>query len=92
VVEVTLKKEIDTEIKCPGFKDAARPNLELMPCPHCGGEVEIFTDEEEVTCDGCGKVVKRERGASCADWCRYAKDCFGRREEGVRPNLPPALL
>lgn len=75
--EITLKKKIDTEIKCPGFKDAVRPNLELIPCPYCKEDVEIFTDEEEATCDSCGKVVKRERDASCIDWCEYARECFG---------------
>ncbi len=40
-------------------------------------EVEIWTDELKRTCPACKKVVLREGGLSCLDWCKFGKDCVG---------------
>ncbi len=63
--------------KCPGSQAFSQPHPEDIKCPHCGAEVEIFSDEIKVTCPGCNKTVVREEGATCLDWCRYAKECVG---------------
>lgn len=61
--------------KCPGTASISRPELLLVKCPKCGGEVEIFSDEEKVVCDNCGVAVFREKSPSCFDWCKYAEEC-----------------
>jgi HD superfamily phosphodiesterase len=49
----------------------------VIKCPSCSGEIEIWTDELQATCPNCKKTVTREAGASCLDWCSYAKECLG---------------
>lgn len=35
---------------------------EFVTCPGCGGEVELWTDEDETACFFCGyKVFKKEK-------------------------------
>jgi len=77
---------------CPGaflFKD---PTPDYMDCPHCGQEMEIWSDEPIGRCDHCGLWVTRERGASCIDWCSHARECIGldRYERLKRPRPPDA--
>lgn len=36
-------------------KAVPTPREEL--CPHCGEETEIWSDEEEAACDGCGRSL-----------------------------------
>ncbi len=36
-------------------KNAATP-VEVE-CPHCGNALEIWSDENEILCNGCGKTV-----------------------------------
>ena len=62
---------------CPGSQKFKQPQPECLKCPFCGEEVEIWTDEVEVRCQKCGKVVARKDGQSCLDWCKYAKECVG---------------
>ncbi len=63
---------------CPGSKLLRQPAPEMFPCPGCGEEVEIWTDEVKGTCLHCGRAVLRDAGAmSCLDWCKYGKDCVG---------------
>lgn len=62
---------------CPGSKAIKNPVPENMPCPNCGYEVEIWTDELKATCPKCKTKVFREAQVSCIDWCPYAKDCVG---------------
>jgi NADH pyrophosphatase NudC (nudix superfamily) len=69
------------EITCPGSAAVKRPELLLIPCPHCGEEVEIFSDEAKAECEGCGKTVFKEKEPSCFDWCRYAEKCLDAIEE-----------
>lgn len=65
--------------KCPGAKRFRQPEPEIVRCPFCGEEVEIWTDEIRVTCPNCKNTVMRQEGPSCLDWCRYAKECVGER-------------
>ena len=62
--------------KCPGHDDRNLKS-EIMVCPDCGFQIEIFSDEIQVRCPQCGKLACRQRLPSCVDWCKSAKDCLG---------------
>ena len=62
--------------KCPGQDDRSLKS-EIMACPDCGCEIEIFSDEIKVRCPQCGNLACRQRLPSCVDWCKAAKDCIG---------------
>lgn len=64
---------------CPGGSAIRTPTLEIKKCPRCGSEVEIFSNDAGVKCDGCGLVVYSNL-QSCIQWCRHAKLCFGEEE------------
>ncbi|MDO8578966.1 MAG: hemerythrin domain-containing protein [Dehalococcoidales bacterium] len=72
---------------CPGSQSIRNPVPENIPCPQCGREVEIWTDEKKGICPGCKTTVFRERKMSCIDWCPYAKECVGPE---VYERLKPA--
>jgi len=61
--------------RCPGAAGFAEPVPEPIRCPHCGKEVEIFTNEQFMKCYHCGGLVSRERRPSCFDWCASADKC-----------------
>jgi hypothetical protein len=75
---------------CPGaivFKDA-RPDY--IACPHCGYEMEIWSDEPLARCPSCKLWVSKERGASCIDWCKAAPQCIGLEAyERLKHDRPP---
>ncbi len=62
---------------CPGSSSFAQPTPEMVACPDCGAEVEIWSDEATGACSGCKKTVIRQATQSCIDWCRYAQQCLG---------------
>ena len=64
-------------VNCPGSKMFKQPQPENIKCPHCQADAEIWTDEVKVKCPNCGKIICRERGQSCLDWCKYAGQCMG---------------
>jgi len=73
---------------CPGSKLFKQITPEYMECPHCHGEVELWSDELLIRCRHCGGFISQKKGASCIDWCRFAGECIGaqklerlRREE-----------
>jgi hypothetical protein len=72
---------------CPGSQSIRNPVPENIPCPQCGRDVEIWTDEKKGICPGCKTAVFRERKMSCIDWCPYAKECVGPE---VYERLKPA--
>ena len=43
--------------ECPGPKTPARP--EMVECPQCGEDVEIWTDETSAKCPSCSTTVMR---------------------------------
>ena len=47
----------------------------MFTCPHCGQEVEIFTNEPYLKCYHCGGIVTKKKSPSCFDWCKYADKC-----------------
>jgi DNA-directed RNA polymerase subunit RPC12/RpoP len=61
--------------RCPGAAGFAEPIPEPIRCPHCGREVEIFTNEQSMKCYFCGGTVSRKSLPSCLDWCKYADLC-----------------
>lgn len=63
--------------ECPGSKTIRQPQPEFIKCPFCSEEVEIWTDEIKATCLKCKKVIVRDQGTSCLEWCSYAKECVG---------------
>jgi hypothetical protein len=48
----------------------------VVPCPSCGREVELFSDEPSRRCR-CGRLIVQETPPSCADWCPAAPECLG---------------
>jgi HD superfamily phosphodiesterase/predicted RNA-binding Zn-ribbon protein involved in translation (DUF1610 family) len=62
---------------CPGSQKFRQPEPEIIKCPSCGAEIEIWTDEIKARCPRCKEEIMRETGASCLDWCKYAKECAG---------------
>jgi DNA-directed RNA polymerase subunit RPC12/RpoP len=62
--------------RCPG-QDNRSLSVDLYPCPNCGAENEIFSNEVKVKCDQCGAMVYKEKMPSCIDWCAAARQCIG---------------
>jgi len=62
---------------CPGARLIKEPRPEYVRCPHCQGEVEVWSDEYRARCQTCHAWVLREGGASCLDWCAEAERCVG---------------
>lgn len=65
---------------CPGSVWFKQPIPEPTRCPHCGKEVEIFTNEQSMKCYHCGGLITREKRPSCFDWCKYADKCIAEIE------------
>jgi DNA-directed RNA polymerase subunit RPC12/RpoP len=63
-------------MKCPG-QDFKNLTSALYKCPHCGSEVEMFSDEARFRCRKCGEMVYRDRTPSCITWCASARQCLG---------------
>lgn len=53
--------------------------LGLYKCPSCGTEVEIFSDEYQVKCYQCGKIICREKLSPCIEWCTSISECIRER-------------
>lgn len=63
--------------RCSGATAFSRPTIEVLPCPDCGADVEVWSDEATGQCPSCSRAVIRSVSQSCVDWCRYAKECLG---------------
>ncbi len=77
--------------RCPGMDMRFwRPeDVQLVPCPGCGQEIEIWKDEPQVICRCCGiRVINPRLNLSCAKWCRHAEECLAllKGGEGVFPR------
>ncbi len=62
---------------CPGARFLRQPKPQIIPCPSCGEEVEIWSDEVRGFCRKCGRTVLKNAAASCLDWCEHARECVG---------------
>lgn len=82
--------------RCPGSSSFAQPKIEVVPCPDCGADVEIWSDEATGQCPSCSRAVIRTATQSCVDWCRYARECLGdekfRQYGEMKANLRKAAL
>jgi HD superfamily phosphohydrolase YqeK/predicted RNA-binding Zn-ribbon protein involved in translation (DUF1610 family) len=81
---------------CPGAGLLRQPKPDLFHCPHCGSEVEIWTDEFKRPCPDCGRSVFRDANLGCIEWCAYAEECVGeetfsdfveRKQKSIRERL-----
>ncbi len=64
-----------TPESCPGLSQFMRPTPTYLKCPHCNGDVEIWSDEECASCPKCGTTVSRGKVQSCLDYCEFADKC-----------------
>lgn len=62
---------------CPGSREIRSPYPEELKCAFCGHMAEIWSDETETACKGCGKTITRPMKPSCIHWCPAAKECVG---------------
>ena len=61
---------------CPGIRDFIRPTVAYVKCRVCGGDVEIWSDEDVGICLECGVEWRRpDEDASCLEYCEYADVC-----------------
>ncbi len=75
---------------CPGAITIREARPDYISCPHCGHEMEIWSDEPLARCPSCGLWVSKERGASCIDWCKAAPQCIGLEAyERLKRARPP---
>ncbi len=44
---------------CPGIKARSQAKPQVLDCPFCGDEVELWSDEPSTTCPKCKKRVNR---------------------------------
>lgn len=65
---------------CPGSREIRSPHPEDIKCIFCGNVSEIWSDETEIACKGCGRTIKREMKPCCVLWCPAAKDCLGAKK------------
>ncbi|MDP6490267.1 MAG: phosphohydrolase [Kiritimatiellia bacterium] len=63
--------------RCPGSSGFTQPKIELLECPDCRQDVEIWSDETTGKCSSCGKTVSRTSTPACMDWCAHAEECLG---------------
>ena len=63
---------------CPGAQKYRQPQPEVIKCPCCRSEAEIWTDEFRIMCPTCkNPLMYREDVVICLEWCREAKTCIG---------------
>ena len=62
--------------KCPG-QDNRNIKVEILECPDCEYQIEVFSDEIKVRCPECKNLACRQRLPTCIDWCKSAKECIG---------------
>ena len=61
---------------CPGISGFLRPTVRYVKCHVCGGDAEVWSDEENGVCIACGaEWVRPDEAASCLDYCEYADQC-----------------
>ncbi|MBI4025750.1 MAG: hypothetical protein HY360_12270 [Verrucomicrobia bacterium] len=47
--------------ECPGPNRKAPPAPEVVECPACGAEMEMWTNENKAKCPSCSKEITREQ-------------------------------
>jgi len=50
--------------------------MKYVKCHECGGDVEIWSDEDSGFCMDCNaEWTKPDKEVSCLDYCEYADAC-----------------
>jgi len=62
---------------CPGSQEIRNPYPEEIECLWCSAKNEIWSDEAEMNCKGCGKQLSRDMAMTCIQWCPAARECVG---------------
>jgi hypothetical protein len=62
---------------CPGSREIKTPYPENIICFWCDTVSEIWSDEVETVCKGCGKTISRKMKPTCLEWCPAAQECVG---------------
>jgi hypothetical protein len=62
---------------CPGSREIRNPYPEELVCAFCCHKNEIWSDEPDMACKGCGMTITRDMAPSCIAWCSAAKECVG---------------
>ena len=44
---------------CPGAKVRNQPKFEIISCPTCNEDLEVWSDEQEAYCPTCNKKIKK---------------------------------
>jgi transcription elongation factor Elf1 len=44
----------------PACSVKSAPMPEEVQCPHCGIEIEMWSDETDISCKLCGKLVRHD--------------------------------
>lgn len=65
---------------CPGSKEISSPYPEEIKCFWCDTLCEIWSDEIEIICKGCGRKISRNMKPTCIQWCPSAKECIGEKK------------
>jgi hypothetical protein len=61
---------------CPGLREFLRPTPSYVKCHVCGGDVEIWSDEDVGVCNECNAEWRRpQKTNSCLEYCEYADKC-----------------
>jgi hypothetical protein len=65
------------KLSCPGSSEIKSPTPEDIECIFCGFINEIWSDEVEIKCKQCGRMICRNLKNTCIMWCQSAKECIG---------------
>ncbi len=64
------------KFKCPGSCGGKTPQLEIVTCPECGNDIEMFSVDMMAECDSCGHVIYNDI-QYCIEKCDRAEECMG---------------
>ncbi|MCW3981339.1 MAG: hypothetical protein NWF11_07690 [Candidatus Bathyarchaeota archaeon] len=61
---------------CPGLRNFMRSTIKMVKCHTCGGDVEVWSDEDSGVCEECGaEWHKPDEDSSCLQYCEFAEKC-----------------
>ena len=66
--------------KCPGQDQRFWKPEDIfeVKCLECGAPIEFWKDDPKLKCPKCQKLITNPKlDISCAEWCKYAKECLG---------------
>lgn len=78
-------------VRRPGVDQALMAIPELFLCPHCNGEIEIWTDEKRGKCSACQKIFLKENAKKLPPY-RSKKEGRGQGEGSMETTLEKPTL